>query len=220
MFGFFASDDEKFARAVAREKKRGEKMREAFARSTMLSFDVIQAGSLGLPYSVVLNEPGVVVYGDIDLSGKNLTELPDYSGLVIVGNFTCAGNQLTSLKGAPIKVTGRFDCSGNSLLTLAHGPEFSGREYICAGNLLRDLRGAPKDTNALDCRNNPLFTFKGLPQNFNCLTADAGVFYSPGDVPASPDAARQAAAIQAEAGDVALKNRLRVRKPLSFAPKR
>lgn len=43
----------------------------------------------------------LVVPGNLNLSNRDLTELPDFSSVVIKGNFSCMHNNLTSLKGAP-----------------------------------------------------------------------------------------------------------------------
>lgn len=45
------------------------------------------------------NDLTVDVVGDVNLSGKGLTEIPVKFG-VITGSFYCSNNQLTSLKGA------------------------------------------------------------------------------------------------------------------------
>ena len=54
------------------------------------------------------------VKGDVDLSNKNLIEFPDYIKFNHVsGQFDCAGNQLTSLKGCPASVGYSFYCHSN-----------------------------------------------------------------------------------------------------------
>lgn len=57
-------------------------------------------------------------YGDLYLEQMQLTELPDLSNVTIKGDFSCSQNELTKLKGAPLKVTGAFDCSCNPLPSL------------------------------------------------------------------------------------------------------
>ena len=43
----------------------------------------------------------LVVPGNLNISNRDLTELPDFSTVVVKGNFSCLHNKLTSLKGAP-----------------------------------------------------------------------------------------------------------------------
>ena len=61
---------------------------------------------------------GFVIKGDLDLSGKGLTKLPDLSKVIVEGSFRCENNQLTSLQGAPQKVGGNFRCKNNQLTSL------------------------------------------------------------------------------------------------------
>jgi len=56
----------------------------------------------------------VDVRGDVDLSVKNLKELPLKFGRVD-GYFDCSLNQLTSLEGGPNSVGGGFYCYDNQL---------------------------------------------------------------------------------------------------------
>ena len=51
--------------------------------------------------------------GDINLSGKNLTELPKDLPKKITGSFYCSNNKLTSLKGSPTSVGEDFYCHKN-----------------------------------------------------------------------------------------------------------
>ncbi len=55
---------------------------------------------------------GFVIKGDLDLSNKGLTKLPDLSKVIVEGDFDCFGNQLTSLEGAPQKVGGDIKVDG------------------------------------------------------------------------------------------------------------
>ena len=65
--------------------------------------------------SWVINENGEVdVYGSVDMTNMNLTEIPVKFGSVS-GSFYCSNNQLTSLEFAPKSVGGNFYCSRNNL---------------------------------------------------------------------------------------------------------
>jgi hypothetical protein len=94
--------------------------------------------------------------GDLNLSGMNLTKLPDILKNVTVGrNFFCSNNKLTSLQGAPTDVGGSFDCSYNDLTTLEGGPVKVGRDFWCSYNDLTSLEFAPTNVGRdFDCIEN------------------------------------------------------------------
>ena len=76
--------------------------------------------------------------GDLNLSGMNLTKLPDILKNVTVGrNFFCSNNKLTSLQGAPTDVGGSFDCSYNDLTSLEFAPTNVGRDFDCIENQVK-----------------------------------------------------------------------------------
>ena len=110
---------------------------------------------------------------DVDLSERGLTELPDFSRLVVGGNFNCQYNELETLKGAPSKVGKSFDCDSNELVTLEGAPREVGEHFICQYNLLTSLEGASsKVGGTFVCSFNNLTSLKGAPRevgvNFNC----------------------------------------------------
>jgi hypothetical protein len=91
--------------------------------------------------SFMRNDGTTVVLGDVYLCGRGLEKLPDFSSLVVQGNFYCNGNRLKTLEGAPMRVTGIFECHDNQLENLAGAParfrrlvsdfgRFSGRSNI------------------------------------------------------------------------------------------
>ena len=82
-------------------------------------------------YSIV-EDGSINVYQDVSLGHLLLKELPIKFNY-IEGNFFCRHNQLTTLKGGPVKVNGVFDCSFNYLTSLEYCPmEISG--YMECGN--------------------------------------------------------------------------------------
>jgi hypothetical protein len=105
-----------------------------------------------------------VIHGDVDISQRSLSELPDLSSVEVEGGFYCAGNHLTSLKGAPKKVGGTFNCSHNRLTSLEHGPAEVGGLYNCEENFLTNLKGAPREALSFDCSNNTLSSLEGAPE--------------------------------------------------------
>jgi len=91
-----------------------------------------------------INDDGTVdVDDDVNISNKNLTEIPIQFGIV-KGNFRCDENKLTTLKGAPKYIGHTFDCSYNQLTTLQGAPRYVGGCFSCHDNKLTTLQGAPK----------------------------------------------------------------------------
>jgi hypothetical protein len=116
--------------------------------------------------------------GLVDVNGDLYCDhqsLPDFKGVrfgVVVGDFDCSNNQLTSLKGAPQKVGGYFTCSNNQLTSLEGAPQ-SVRNFACFKNQLTSLEGAPQSVNGdFYCSGNKLTSLEGAPQrvegDFDC----------------------------------------------------
>ena len=74
---------------------------------------------------------GIDVHQDVDLYNCELPELP-FQFNVIHGNFSCSGNKLTSLRGAPRVVQGYFSCADNKLKSLHDIPKFVQGDFYCA----------------------------------------------------------------------------------------
>ena len=108
---------------------------------------------------------GYVIDGDVDLGKRNLTKLPDFSNVVVGGNFCCDNGILTSLEGSPKEVKGYFDCRNNELTTLKGAPEKLGDSFDCYGNKLDNLEGAPLVVEGFfNCAGCGLTTLKGAPR--------------------------------------------------------
>ena len=82
---------------------------------------------------VINDDLTIDVNGDVDLSTKNLNNIPVQFGIV-KGSFNCAENQLTSLKGAPYNVAHFFVCDDNLLTNLEYGPSKVNGSFYCEGN--------------------------------------------------------------------------------------
>jgi hypothetical protein len=143
-------------------------------------------GELGIRY--VKREDGtIVVPGELDISSRCFTALPDLTAVVVAGDFWCSNNLLTSLKGAPRFVGGDFHCSYNLLTSLAGAPPSVGGAFYCVANRLTSLKGAPaeiaKDFHCYDneltdlasgphkaggdflCNANHLISLRGAPED-------------------------------------------------------
>jgi hypothetical protein len=128
----------------------------------------------------------LVVPGYIDLSYKNLTKLPNFSGVIVEEDFFCYNNQLTSLEGAPAFVGRRCGVSNNRLTTLKGAPESVGEDYFwCTGNRLTSLEGAPQYVgDTFGCQeNSELQNLEHAPRDFRRLQSDFGEFNSWNDIP-------------------------------------
>ena len=85
-----------------------------------------------------INPDGSIdVNGNVDLSYKNLTQLP-LTFNKVYGNFYCNCNNLTTLKGGPKWVGGFFSCYRNRLSSLEFSPDYVGDYFECTGNDLTD----------------------------------------------------------------------------------
>ena len=127
----------------------------------------------GISYNLYDMPKGFVIKGDLDLSRKGLTELPDLSEVVVKGNFYCSENKLTSLDGAPQTVGGDFNCSINQLTSLEGAPKEVGGGFSCFHNELTSLEGAPQTVGGyFSCSNNQLTSLESAPKevggDFNC----------------------------------------------------
>ena len=62
----------------------------------------------------------------------------------VTGNFFCNDNQLTSLEEGPLTVEGSFNCGQNQLTSLVGAPETVRGRFHCSNNQLTSLEGAPQ----------------------------------------------------------------------------
>lgn len=120
-----------------------------------------------------ITDKGTVdVDGTVDISFKELTEIPLQFG-VVKGDFNCSNNRLESLKGAPILVGVTFFCHKNNLTSLKFSPNSVGKAFVCRENQLTTLEGCPRSINGtFDCTGNQLTTLLGGPEavsgDFEC----------------------------------------------------
>jgi len=129
-------------------------------------------------------DSSILVPGDLDISGRGLTKLPDLSSVKVGGDFFCFNNQLTSLEHAPHTVGGGFYCSDNLLTSLEHAPHTVGGDFYCYNNQLTSLEHAPHTVGGdFYCDNNQLTSLEHAPQKFQLLHSDFGQFECWDDVP-------------------------------------
>jgi hypothetical protein len=164
------------------------KAAKALLTSMGISFTPQADGSLFVP-------------GSIDLSNKNLKELPDLSMVDVGKDFFCDGNHLKDLTGAPRSVAGAVDCSRNELVSLKGAPPQCAT-FDCSGNKLTSLEFGPEAVSSLYCDNNPLTSLEHAPKIFAEIISDFGGHNSwdeiPEDIRLSPET-RQRLIDEAEA---------------------
>ena len=113
---------------------------------------------------VIHDDLTVEVTGNIDLSYKNLKEIPIQFG-IIYGHFVCNHNELKSLKGCPKEIHGSFDCSHNQLINLKDGIKKIKGDFNCSHNQLISLEGCPEEIeHSFFCNNNHINNLNYLPK--------------------------------------------------------
>ena len=116
---------------------------------------------------------GYMLMCDVNLNNRGLEKLPDFSRLVVGGNFNCQYNELETLKGAPREVGELFICQYNQLTSLEGASSKVGGTFVCSFNNLTSLKGAPREVGGdFYCQCNQLKTLEGAPKevkrSFNC----------------------------------------------------
>lgn len=125
----------------------------------------------------------IVVAGNLSLSRKELTTLPDLSNVIVKGDFFCNYNRLQNLRGMPHTVEGSVYCDNNDLTSLAGAARHIGKSFFCHDNLLSTLEDGPETVGEdYSCQGNKLVILKGAPKsvgrsfycNINRLTTMEG----------------------------------------------
>ena len=113
---------------------------------------------------------------------------PDFSAIVLDGDFSFDNIRRKNLEGSPLAVSGFliakqcgleslagaprrvglcFWVQTNVLKNLIGGPEMVGREYRCDSNLLESLGGAPAQVGSFNCEDNRLQNIRYAPRTVN-----------------------------------------------------
>jgi hypothetical protein len=162
----------------------------------------------------------ILVPDSIDLSKRGLTELPNLTGVVVMGAFLCNGNNLTSLKGAPAMAESFF-CSANLLTSLEYAPLVVKDRFYCANNpYLETLKGAPARCAEFWCHGTPMLkSLEHAPETERTLKSDFGRFKTILDAPENIRKSKETLARELEADierNLVLGRAMQVSKPLSF----
>ena len=102
------------------------------------------------------------VSSDLVFNGEFLQNMPD----IVIGNFICINQKLTTLKGSPKYVYGDFMCYMNELTNLEGGPTYVSGIYNCSINKLTSLSGiCLNQIRTLMCYDNQLSSLELVPQD-------------------------------------------------------
>lgn len=179
--------------------------------------------ALDIDYEL-LPDGKILVEGNISLSSKRLTRLPDLSNVIVTGSFWCDCNRLTSLEGAPASVGGHFYCYNNQLTSLEGAPPAVGGGFFCSDNQLASLEHAPAEVGEdFYCHGNPLEFLEHAPQKFRKLKSNFGEFSSWDAIPDEvrfPPGIRERVQLEREQSIIrqatVLDSAITVKKPLHF----
>lgn len=114
-----------------------------------------------------------IVLKDFDCSNNNLTSL--FGSPNSVSDFNCSNNKLRSLSYAPKEIEGFFNCSNNLLTSIEGSPRNILGYFKCTNNQILSLKGSPQHIkNYFDCSNNKITSLKDGPmsvgQDYICNT--------------------------------------------------
>lgn len=105
------------------------------------------------------------VRGSLDLSGMNLSVLPDMRDVTVEGGLRIIGHALTDLSGMPQRIGGGITLRAGRLTSLRGMPAEVNGDLDVAHNRLASLDGAPaRVAGQFDCRNNRLTSLAGAPE--------------------------------------------------------
>jgi hypothetical protein len=110
------------------------------------------------------NDNSVDVDDDVNLWDKKLESIP-LNFNIVNGYFDCGSNQLTSLKGCPVRVGDWFYCNYNRLTSLQHSPQYMENGYFsCGRNKIESLQYCTKLIRGdFYCYNNELTSLEYHP---------------------------------------------------------
>jgi hypothetical protein len=142
------------------------------------------------------SDNSVDVDGNVNFLGKELESIP-LNFNIVNGHFHCSNNNLTSLKGCPVRVGNEFYCNYNRLTSLQYSPQYveSGNfscgmnkieslqyctelirsNFYCGYNKLTSLEHHPTVYGEFDCCDNQINTF----ENFYYYKEDVYFEYNP-----------------------------------------
>jgi hypothetical protein len=86
------------------------------------------------------SDNSVDVDGDVGFWNKGLESIP-LNFNIVNGYFNCGNNNLTSLKGCPVRVGNGFSCYNNQLTSLQYSPQYmENGNFSCGNNKIKSLQ--------------------------------------------------------------------------------
>jgi hypothetical protein len=100
----------------------------------------------------------------VNLYNKRLESIP-LNFNIVNGYFVCGNNNLTSLKGCPVRVGNYFSCYNNQLTSLQYSPQYmENGDFSCGSNKIESLQYCIELIRGyFSCGNNKLTSLKYHP---------------------------------------------------------
>jgi hypothetical protein len=110
------------------------------------------------------SDNSVDVDDNVKLRDKDLKSIP-LNFNIVNGYFECDDNNLTSLKGCPVRVGGGFYCYDNKLTSLQYSPQYvENGNFSCSGNKIESLQYCTElIRDIFSCSNNKLTSLEHHP---------------------------------------------------------
>jgi hypothetical protein len=126
------------------------------------------------------------INGNLDISNKHLSVLPDFSEVEVTGSFDCSHNTISSLAGSPYKVGKHMNCDETNIRDLEGAPRTVGGDFTCRSYFLLTLRGGPErvgGTMNVKRDYSELANLFGAPREFGKLKSRFGTYRAWADIP-------------------------------------
>jgi hypothetical protein len=126
------------------------------------------------------SDNSVDVDGKVYFCDKKLESIP-LNFNTVNGYFSCSWNNLTSLKGCPIRVGDGFYCYNNRLTSLQYSPQYmENGDYYCSWNKIESLQYCTElIRDYFSCDNNKLTSLEHHPTvygEFSCWNNQINTF--------------------------------------------
>src|SRR5574344_993194 len=107
------------------------------------------------------SDNSVDVDGNVYFWNKKLESIP-LNFNIVNGYFSCYDNNLTSLKGCPVRVGNYFSCHSNELTSLQYSPQYmENGNFYCGSNKIESLQYCIELIRGyFSCGNNKLTSLK------------------------------------------------------------
>ncbi len=117
----------------------------------------------GIKNYIINDDLSIHVNGSVYLTDMGLTKLP-LNFNKVSGDFWCNDNQLTSLEGAPLKISTLL-CENNIIYTFDNAPMYINGVFRCNGNPIFEIWNLFRDYDKIEFFNDcdPIRKVNGKP---------------------------------------------------------